>query len=181
MKNIFLMILFAAFIFGCGNPKPAEETSMAAPVDTTPKPVEIADDSYSEMGKQMFAALSSGDMDKFMSAFDDNAMYRWNRGDSLAGKQAIDDFWRKRRTETLSSITFEKQIFLPVKVNQPQSVEVPGNWLLCWASVTVNYTGKGTMTQWMHWTIHFDDNKKIDRMTHYVDMVPVNAALAEKK
>jgi hypothetical protein len=37
------------------------------------------------------------------------------------------------------------------------------------------------MTQWMHWTIHFNNANQIDRMHQYVDMAPVNAAFPPKK
>ena len=180
MKKMLLLVLFATIVYGCGNPKPAEETPAAAPADTTPKPVEFADASYMDKGKAMFAAMTAGDMDKYMEVFADDAQYRWNSGDSLIGKPAINDFWRKRR-EALTTITFDEQIWLPVKVNQPQSIEAPGIWLLGWAKVSVNYVNKTSMTQWMHWTIHFNDNNQVDAMHQYVDMAPINAVMPIKK
>ena len=120
-------------VFACSNPKPAEEKTAAVDsVAAKPpmQPVEFADLKYSDIGRKGLAALSSGDIDGWMSNFADNAVYVWNAGDSLAGKAAITAYWKKRRGEVIDSISFLNQIWLPIKVNQPQSVEQPGIWII---------------------------------------------------
>ncbi len=180
MKKLLLMALSLPLFIACTNEKPAEKKSTAAVVESKPQPAEFADPKYAEIGKNMIAALSVGDMAGYLNVYADNAVYQWNNGDSLAGKPAISDYWTKRRTEFLDSLTFSNEIWLPIKVNQPQSVEAPGVWLLGWYQVNAKYktTGK-RMAQWMHIDLHFDANDKIDRVVHYVDRVPINAALAK--
>ncbi len=183
---MFVWALGSALFFGCDNEKATESTSEtatapAAATETKPGPAEFADSKYAEIGKKGLAALSAVDIDGWMDGYADNAGYVWNNGDSLAGKAAITDYWKKRRTEAIDSITFTNQIFLPIKVNQPQSVEAPGVWLLAWAKVDATYKNGKSMTQWMHWTIHFNDNNQVDRMNQYLDTAPINAVMPMKK
>jgi len=179
MKKLLLMALSLSLFIACTNEKPAEKKNETAAVTVKPQPAEFADPKYAETGKKMFAALSSGDMNGYMINYADNAVYQWNNGDSLAGKPAITEYWTKRRTESIDSLTFSNEIWLPIKVNQPQSVEQTGVWLLGWYQVSVKYKTGKWMVQWMHIDLHFDANDKIDRVVHYVDRVPINAALAK--
>jgi ketosteroid isomerase-like protein len=175
MKQLFFLFPFAILFFACGNEKPADVKTETPPA--TPPPAEFADMKYAEMGKKGLASLSSGDIDNWMADFADNAVYVWNNGDSLAGKTVIADYWKKRRGDVIESISFSNEIWLPVKVNTPQSMEQPGVWLLSWYQTTAKYKTSGkTMSQWIHTDYHFDANDKIDRVIQYVDRAVINAA-----
>jgi ketosteroid isomerase-like protein len=180
MKIIMFLAVSLTLLVACTTEIKHDQKAESVPVATKPQPAEFADPKYAEIGKNMFTAMSRGDMAGYLSGYADNAVYQWNNGDSLAGKAAISEYWTKRRTEFIDSLSFSNEIWLPVKVNQPQSVEAPGVWLLAWYQVNAKYktTGK-TMVQWMHLDFHFDTNDKIDRVIHYVDRVPINAALAK--
>ena len=128
------------------------------------------------MGKSGLDNLSSGNVDAWMESFADNAVYQWNNGDSIAGKQAIIKYWKDRRSNVIDSLTFSNLIWLPVKVNQPQSNEAAGVWLLGWYRLDAKYKTGKKMTQWMHMAQHFDANDKVDRVIHYMDRAPINAA-----
>ena len=164
MKQLLISICALFLILLCNN-------SMAQQA-----PAEFADAKYAEIGKKGIAALSSGDVDGWLAGYADNAVYLWNNGDSLAGKAAITEYWKKRRTEVLDSISFSNAIFLPVKVNKPQSVEAPGVWLLCWYQVNALYKTGKKMNQWIHTDMHFDANDKIDRVIMYLDRAVINEA-----
>ncbi len=113
--------------------------------------------------------------------FADNAKYYWNGGDSLIGKPAIDKYWRDRRINVIDSVSFQNDIWLPIKVNTPQQKERTGVWLMGWYQVTAKYKGGSSMTQWMHILYHFDENDKIDEVNHFVDRLPIMAAMKPKK
>jgi len=140
------------------------------------QPAEFADMKYAGIGKKGLDELSRGDIDGWMTSFADNAVYLWNSGDSLVGKQAITDYWKKRRADVIDSVTYSNHIFLPIKVNRPQSVEAPGIWLLSWYRIDAKYKTGKRMTQWAHADMHFDAADKIDRVILYLDRAPINEA-----
>lgn len=180
MKKTIAFACITSLFFACTNQNPAEKTE--AKTDTTavapakPQPAEFADAKYADIGRNGLAALSSGNIDSWMTSFADNAVYVWNYGDSLVGKAAISAYWKKRRGEVIDSISFTNQIWLPIKVNQPQSVEQAGNWVLSWYLVSSKYKTGKRMSQWIHADLHFDANDKVDRLIQYLDRVPIMAA-----
>jgi len=182
MKNVLCLAFITSLFFACNNQKP-EDARTAATVDSAAtaqvkmQPAEFADPKYSEIGKKGLAALSSGDIDTWMSSFADNAVYLWNNGDSIVGKALITAYWKKRRGEVIDSISFSNEIWLPIKVNQPQSIEQPGVWLLSWYFTSAKYKNGKRMSQYIHSDSHFDANDKIDRYIQYLDRAPINAAL----
>lgn len=184
MKNQFFWALCAIspFLFACNDSKPVEESAQIVATDSTAiqAPADFADAKYAEIVKNGLNALSAGDVPGWLSGFADNAVFVWNSGDSLAGKAAISEYWTKRRSEVIDSLTYTKHIFLPIKVNKPQSVEAPGIWVLGWWQTTAKYktTGK-KMTQWIHTDTHFNADGKIDRVIQYIDMAVVNKALTK--
>lgn len=178
MKNFFLIVCCATLL-ACNKPKEEMSTPVA---DAQPPQAEIGDAKYADIGKQGIANLSSGDIDAWMTAFADNAKYYFNGGDSLVGKPAITAYWKDRRGNVIDKISFQNDIWTPLKVNRPQKgPDQAGNWLLSWYQVTATYKNGQTMGQWIHTDMHFDANDKIDVVIQYLDRVPINAALAKKK
>jgi len=179
MKKILLGV-FCSFLFiSCTNQKTEPGKNEKAGTETKQQQAEFADSKYVDIGKKGIADLSSGDIDPWMSSFADNAVYRWNNGDSLVGKPAISAYWKKRRNEFIDSITFSNEIWFPIKVNQPQSTEKTGNYLLSWYRVQAKYKTGKKMSQSIHTVMHFDANDKIDFVSQYLDRVPINAAMTK--
>jgi ketosteroid isomerase-like protein len=180
MKKTIAMALAISLFFACTSQKAEDKTAttdsaVAAPAN--PQPTEIGDAKYVDIGKMGNASLSSGNIDAWMNSFADNAVYVWNNGDSLAGKAAITAYWKKRRTDVIDSISFTQDIWLSVKVNQPQqTVHLPGNWLLGWYLTSAKYKTGKRMAQWIHSATHFDASDKIDRVVQFLDRAPINAA-----
>ena len=181
MKNLLflLLILVCTGWISCSPQKPAEDAAEGTAVDTTKaaEPAEFADTRYMDLGKKMLAQFASGDIDGYMSNFADNAVYKWNNGDSIAGKAVISDFWKKRMAETIDSVSFTNEIYLPVKVNKPQSTEPPGIYLLAWYQTHAKYKSGKSMNQGMHAVMHFDANDKIDFVYSYRDNALINEAM----
>ena len=175
----FIPLALCLLLFSCKNAK-TEEATATAEVPADVAPIEIADVKYIEAGKVGLEALSSGDIAKWMERYADNAIYRFNNGDSIVGKAAISAYWTQRRTEVIDSISFSNDIWLPVKVNTPSNdAQAPGIWLLGWYKTTAKYKNGKSMTQWIHADTHFDANDKIDIVIQYLDRASINAALAK--
>lgn len=177
MKNVFIACACVAML-ACS--KPEEKVSEPA-VEATPAAVEFADARYMEMGKRSIAALSSKDVDRWMSDFADNAKFYWSGGDSLIGKTAITNYWKNRFANIIDSISFVNDIWTPLKINQPQrGPDAPGVWLLSWYQVNVKYNNGSKLQFWVHTDFHYDSLDKIDIAIQYIDRAPINAALAKK-
>jgi hypothetical protein len=181
MKKIFMGLILSGILLACNNSKTEDDSLVKEATDTKPQPAEFADAKYTDLGKQMLQKFEGGDIEAWTSMFADNAVYAWSSGDSLAGKKEIMDYWKNRRNDVIDSIKFTNDIWLPIKINQPQKgPDQPGNWLLSWYQVDVKYkTGKKLMF-WVHTDYHFDANNKIDRAIQYIDMAPIKEAIAKK-
>ena len=182
MKKFIGIFVCVSLLFSCNDgTKPAEPTKEKAVTETAPaelKDYEIGSDKYADMGKNGQNDLVSGNIDSWMNSFADNAIYRWNNGDSVAGKTAIAAYWKKRRAEVLDSISFTNVVWLPIKVNKPAYAgQLTGNYALGWYMLYAKYKTGKSITQRSHMVIHFDDNDKIDRTTLYLDRAPINAAM----
>ncbi len=180
MKRFLVGMMSFLLLAACNNPKPddAAETTSAT-TETKAQPAEFADPKYSEIGKAGLASMTSGDIDGWASNWADNIVWQWNNGDSIVGKTAVVNYWKDRRTNSIDSISFTNQIWLPVKVNQTQATEAPGVWLLSWYSTNAKYKTGKRMIQSIHTVQHFDANDKIDRVIQYLDRVPISAAMAK--
>jgi hypothetical protein len=181
MKKTIAMAFAISLFFACSNQKTEDKaattTDSVAVAPAKLQPTEIGDAKYVDIGKSGNAFLSSGNIDAWMNSFADNAVYIWNNGDSLVGKPAITNYWKKRRGDVIDSISFSKDIWLSVKVNQPQQPEhLPGNWALGWYLTQAKYKTGKRMAQWIHTAMHFDANDKIDHVVQFLDRAPINAA-----
>jgi hypothetical protein len=178
MKKLLSFMATAMVLFACQEKK----TDVTKTENTAPPAIEFADAKYMDWGKKMMGQFESGDMDTWMSNYADNAVHLRSSGDSLAGKSEIEKFWKDRRMNVIETIKFSNDIWLPVKVNQPQSPAVaPGVWLLSWYQAEVKYKNVASpLTFWIHYAHHFDANDKIDRTIQYIDMAPINKALGVK-
>lgn len=183
MRKVLFSLLSLAIIASCKNAgeKNPEEPLVKSATSKAAPPVEFADSKYIDWGRTRMAQFEKGDIDTWGGQFTNNAVYSWNSGDSLAGKQAIIDYWKNRRKNVLASLKFDQPIWLAVKVNQPQQgPDMPGVWLMNWCIVEAKYKNGQTMKQWMHMDTHYNDQNQVDRVVQYIDRAPIMAATGKK-
>jgi len=174
MRNILLVMVGGCLLMACGQPK-TEPAAVAKP-----GPIELADSTYIVPCKQSLMALASGDIDAFGANLADQAVFQWNAGDSLAGKQAIVDYWKDRRGKVIDKLEISEGIWLALKVNDSKQVAT-GNYVFVWTPVTATYKGGKSMSQWIHNVYHIDAAGKIDRITQFLDRAPIANAMPAKK
>jgi hypothetical protein len=182
MKRVFIAFFLSGVLLACGDSKAKTDNTMVKDAsDVKPAQSEFADAKFTDMGKQMMQKFEAGDMDAWVNMFADNAVYAWSGGDSLAGKKAIADYWKNRRGNVIETIHFSNDIWLPIKVNEPQKgPDMAGIWLLNWYQVNVKYKAASKpIGFWIHTDYHFDANDKIDRAVQYIDMAPIKAAIGK--
>jgi ketosteroid isomerase-like protein len=170
MRTPLALLLLVAGLYACTQPK--EPAAEQAP----PAPIEIADDTYVAACQAGLAGMTNGDIDAFVKDLAENCVYRWNYGDSLVGKPAIAAYWKDRRTNVIDKITFDNEIWLPVKVNASEQVR-PGNWVLSWYRVQSTYKTGKSMSQYIHTVYHFNDQGQVDEVIQYLDRVLIAQAL----
>ena len=73
-------------------------------------------DSVKQAGKVITFTTSEASFG-WLAQFADTILFRWNGGDSLQGKAAVTDYWKKRRTAVLDSLDYTNPVWLPMKVN----------------------------------------------------------------
>ncbi len=178
-KISYWIIASMVFLLACNNEAKKDDAAATEPATTETKqqPAEFADAKYAAVGKDFLSNMSSGNMDAWGNSLADNVVWQWNNGDSVAGKQAVIAYWKDRRSNAIDSISFSNDIWLPVKVNQPQQTEQAGVWLLGWYQIKAKYKTGKSMSQWSHIDYHFDANDKVDRVIQYIDRAPINEAM----
>lgn len=177
MKKLVVFTLLVSGLLSC-QPK----TEVAETVEPPkPQPIEFADAKYSDMCKVGLAFLTSKDIDAFVSSMSDNAIYRFNNGDSIAGKPAITAYWKERMTNAIDKIDFSDDVWLSLKANEPPKGVLAGNWVMGWFRVTATYKTGKSMTQYIHTLYHFNTNDKIDEVIQYLDRAPIIAAMTPEK
>jgi hypothetical protein len=156
-------------------------TAIAGESTKTPPPVEFADQKFVDMGKKAWEQFAAGNIDGWASTFADNIKFRWSAGDSLTGKAEVVKYWKDRRANVIESIEVANDIWLPLKVNEPQSTESKGTWLLNWHKVKATYKNKESLTFWVHIDMHYNNEGQVDEVIQYIDRAPIVTALAKKK
>jgi hypothetical protein len=174
-------LFFACNNSGAGTSSPDSSKAATPTAPATPPQSEFADARYADLQKKAMAALSSGDVTAWADQFADNAVYSWSSGDSLAGKEAIVKYWTERRAKVIDSLVYVNDIWLPIKVNQPQKgPDMPGIWVLGWVEIHVKYKNGARLAFWVHSDAHYNSADKVDRYIQYIDRAPINKALMQK-
>lgn len=185
MRKILLSMMTFVVVVSCGEDKKEKEADntlvKSAATDAKPIQSEFADAKYTAMGKAMMKQFTDGNLDAWGESLADNVVYQYSSGDSIAGKQAVVNYWKDRRAKVVQSTEMSNDIWLPIKVNQPQKgPDAPGVWLLNWAQVKATYRNGKVLQFWVHQDLHFNDQNKVDRVVMYMDRAPINSALGVK-
>lgn len=168
MKNVLVFVLFAVAGFSC---QPQKEQPVKL------EPITIGDITRSEICRASLNGLSKGDIDSFVGSMADNAVYVFNNGDSLVGKEAITNYWRDRRENVIDKLTFSSDVWLVINVNEaPSSRVMTGPWVMGWFLAKATYKTGKSMQQWIHTDYHLNDEGKIDRVIQYLDRQSINQA-----
>ncbi|MEP7254287.1 MAG: hypothetical protein ABI666_00855 [Ferruginibacter sp.] len=181
MKKIMTFFIISAFLVACNNEKKDETPAAAdtkAATATGKAPVElIMDSNFVNQSKAAFTAFENKDVNGYTAAMDDKVMFRWSGGDSLVGKQAVQDYYTGR-FNIIETIKFSDHIFLPVMANVSPNggATATGKWMLSWYKTDVKYKNGKAITFWAHNAQHFNDAGKMDQMVQYIDRHPIMEA-----
>ena len=122
MKKFLFGVIVSTIFISCAEKaeeKPKDETA-AVTTETKKAATELLDISEGDGVRTATDALANKDANGLSASYDDNILYRWSGGDSITGKQAVFDYWNGR-FKLIDSLSFTDAIYLPIKVNEPQS------------------------------------------------------------
>jgi len=174
MRKILLGVIISTFLVSCNTEQKEDKTktdeATAGVATSDKKPAsELLDLSEAESVKKSFEAFAKGDVEGMVANFADTVLYTWSSGDSLRGKNAVQDYY-KGRWNFLESLSITEPIVLPIQVNESQSKFAPtGKWVLYWALVNASYKNGKKINFWMHNVNHFNDAGKVDFVDQYID------------
>ncbi|MDX1585566.1 MAG: hypothetical protein R3222_02435, partial [Balneolaceae bacterium] len=96
----------------------------------------------------------------------------------LTGKTAVLEWWNNwENTSGIESMTFSNPVFLPVVAQTaPNYAGLTGPYVVSYMSNEMVYNGT-TVNLRMNFTLHFNDQKKIDRYYTYYDRSPIINAM----
>ena len=175
MKYLLAMIFIASVLVSCDTPSQEADDIPAEPEVSVP--ISLIDGTdYIEKAKAGLTAMTNQDLDGFVGNFTDDAVYQFNSGDTLAGIEAIREYWAARM-EAIDAISFSNEIWLPVNVMEGADTNAgPGKWLLAWFNVEASYVDAGSMSQSIHTAYHWNEAGKIDRIVQYLDRLSIMEA-----
>lgn len=145
-------------------------------VTTGSNSLEFGSMHYTEICHDQLKELSAADMDKFLNVFAEDVIYRFNNGDSIVGKAAVEQYWRDRRANVIDKIEFTNVIWLPLEVNDTTQGVRQGVWVLGWYKTNSTYKTGKSVSQFIHTMYHFNSNEKVDEVIQYFDRLPIMEA-----
>lgn len=175
MKKISV-IAFALFILSAcnsGTETKSESAETPAASSETPTAADAAAStvlppSSTDGLKSAIEGFASGDMSAFTANMDDNVKFYYPvPGDSLVGKQAVLDFYTKRRSLS-DSIVVVNPVYLGIR-NTTNAAVAQGDWLMAWYTFAIKYKNGKRIALPIHIVQHQNAAGKIDIMAMYYD------------
>ena len=177
MKKFFFILPALVLFFSCGQKQAAVEVAESAIQEPEEVPgIVLTNEKYVPECKAAMAAMSQGDMAGFTALMSEDVVYVFNYGDSLVGKSAVEEWWANRFETDLDKVTFSNEVWMSVDAVQPTYDVEPGDYVMAWFMVNGQYKTGNSMNQFIHIVYHFNSAGKADRITQFLDRVPIMIA-----
>lgn len=175
----FSSAVLAALLFAGGCSAPANE-QVAAAVNPD---FAIAAPEFSDLAVKSFDLLSKFEFDAWGEMLAGDIEYYFPDGDvdtrtKLAGKQAVLDWWKNwQETSGIQSMVMSNGNYVPVEaIKAPNMTGLPGVYVFCYMSNAMDFNGNKTAVR-MNFSLHFNQEKLIDRIYSYYDRMPIVEAM----
>lgn len=180
MKNILFLALFAtvlSLLVAACNTRQGDNASTNLP------DFEIASNEYLALAEAALQHKVRFDFDAWGAMLADDVEYAFPDGDHntrtlLVGKEAVLNWWKAWKANSgIQSVTISEAYWLPFKVNiAPKADAQKGVYVIVYFSNEMVFK-TGTASVRMNNSIHFNDDKKIDRIAACYDRVPIVKAM----
>src|SRR5688572_29133341 len=177
MTKFILGLVAVACLYACDSDKTAGIDSTATNKPDSTKPAShILDISEADAVKRGYTSFASGNVDAMISEYDENILYTWSGGDSLHGRNAIEEYW-ENRWGVIERMNLINSVVLPIQVNEAQ---VPGQrlakYVFFWSMVDIAYKNGKKLHFMMHTVNHYNDAGRIAYVRLYYDRLPIMEA-----
>lgn len=172
--HVFVLTAIAAaalfFSYAC---TPKQDTT------STTRGWDLAPEEYADLAEQSLMHMEQFEFDEWGEMLADDVEYYFPDGDEgirtvLIGKRNVVDWWNDwRLTSGIDSMKFSETVFLPVEAEEvPSYSGLPGVYVVSYFSNMMVYNGKPVSIR-MNFTMHFNQDQKIDRYFTYYDRTPI--------
>lgn len=169
ISAVIFISVFVSVCFSCK--EQAKET------DT--KPVDSASTKLTNIAKESIKNFAAGDIESFVSQFSEDATFHWSNGKSITGRSELKNYWTERRKKLIKSYSYSGDVWLYSRLQKEDSVYLKGDWVFALLEAEITYSTGKKIKVWMHNDFHFTEDKKIDKMIHYVDHETVGKASSD--
>lgn len=182
MRNILSLTALGLVLGGLAVACHAPNTEK--PDATQPPNLEIASDEYVALAEAAMQHKARFDFDAWGAMLADDVEYLFPDGDhntrtKLVGKEAVLNWWKAWKANSgIQFVSISEANWLPVKVNKTtlKAGARPGVYVIVYFSNEMIFK-TGTARVRMNHSIHFNDDKKMDRIAVYYDRVPIVKAM----
>ncbi|MDX1587182.1 MAG: hypothetical protein R3222_10565 [Balneolaceae bacterium] len=136
---------------------------------------DIGSQEYADLAEEAMMHMQNMDFDAWGDMLADDIEYYFPDGDAgtrtvLTGKSAVLDWWNNWQANSgIQSMTFSNPVFLPVIAQAaPNYAGLTGPYVVSYMSNEMDYNGTIVNLR-MNFTLHFNDQNKIDRYYSYYD------------
>jgi hypothetical protein len=172
-------ICLLLFVFSGSSAQTQKENPSAS------RNVEIASPEYAELASKALTYLTKLDIDKWASMLADDVEYNFPDGDEvtrtkLTGKTAVQGWWSNwAKTSGIKSMTMDKAVFIPVISHEINpSTGLSGVTVISYFSNNMDINGTPLKLR-MNFSVHFNQNKLIDRYYTYYDRTQIVAIMGK--
>jgi len=144
---------------------------------------DIGSSKYADITEQAMMHMQDMDFDAWGELLADDIEYQFPDGDSgtrtvITGKEAVLDWWKNWETTSgIESMKFTSTVFLPVIAQEsPNYSRLTGPYVVSYLSNEMVYNGNPVNLR-MNFTVHFNEENKIDRYFSYYDRSTIISAM----
>lgn len=144
---------------------------------------EIGSQEYADITEQAMMHMQNMDFDAWGELLADDIEYYFPDGDEgtrtvITGKEAVVEWWKNWEATTgIESMRFSSTVFLPAIALEALSYSgLSGPYVVSYLSNEMVFNGQ-TVNVRMNFTVHFNEENKIDRYFSYYDRVPIIRAM----
>jgi hypothetical protein len=166
MKYIYALLIFSCITVSCNQTNEAK----------IQRPYNIGSNEYAELAETSFQYMQDFDFENWTDMMSEDVEYYFPDGDvetrsKLVGKKEVMNWWKDwERNSNISSMVLSERIIVPLDISPKDELpKLPGTYAICWITTKLAFQNGTDVSLRMNMDLHFNADKKIDRIWSYYD------------